>query len=145
MEQKRLLEIRSFEGDGFQPVVQFDSWRIAISNAIETEIIRNFSRHMQTDESFILLRGESALLVAEDKNQIASPTVVPMRLGVVYNVPKGIWHAHRTKAGGQLIIVENADTNENNSETVSVAWEQYIYLAAQIDSALPVEQDIYVL
>ncbi len=57
---ERLLQIRDHQGEGFQPLVYFGSWRVAILRPradTRAEGITVMERHTQTDEVFVLTRG----------------------------------------------------------------------------------------
>ena len=42
----------------------------------------------------------------------------------LYNVKKGVWHTHTLDKDGTVLIVENQDTNDDNSPTKSMSLEQ---------------------
>jgi hypothetical protein len=61
---EELLEVRAHEADGCKPVIDFDSWRVAVLNYSENlrpENIISMQRHNETDEVFVLLHGRSKL------------------------------------------------------------------------------------
>lgn len=41
-----------------------------------------------------------------------------MEPGKIYNVKKGAWHSVILEKGAKVYVVENIDTNEENSEIV---------------------------
>lgn len=48
-----LVEVSDYNAAGYAPVVDFQTWRVAILNYIdelETELIDNFQCHLETDE-----------------------------------------------------------------------------------------------
>ena len=65
-------------------------------------------RHLLTDEAFILLKGQAVLYT--DKEQIQ------MQTSVVYNVPKGEWHHIVVTEDADVLIVENSETGDENTE-----------------------------
>ena len=112
-----LLSIASYAGAGFAPLARFGAWRVAISNALADEELHVLQRHLQTDESFVLLAGTGAMLVAEGEAEVGTAHWVVMEPLKVYTVRRNCWHAHRITAGSSLLIVENEDTGDANSVT----------------------------
>lgn len=103
---------------GFHVLLSNENWRIAVSNLVEDEIPSCLEKHLETDEVFVLLKGEGILLEAGADTVPNAIRNVKMELNDVYNVPKGVWHSHQMKAGSQLLIVENTDTGDHNSQKV---------------------------
>ena len=57
---KKLLEICEFTGIGYQPIIDFSTWRVAILNYIDEirpEKIEKMERHNETNEVFVLIKG----------------------------------------------------------------------------------------
>lgn len=105
------LEIISYEGENYKPLMAFQAWRVAtLNHGPRFEKATYLERHLLTDEVFVLLVGEATLLIGEDA--VREP-LVP---GKVYNVKAGVWHAIETKPGTSCLIVENDDTSRDNSE-----------------------------
>jgi len=71
-------------------------------------------RHMETDEVFVLLQGNAELIIGKELHRIK---MEPFK---IYNVPKGVWHHIFTQEGTKLLIVENIDTDDSNSEYLKV-------------------------
>jgi ureidoglycolate hydrolase len=112
------LEIFSYEGKGYKPLVDFESWRVAILNDIpkyERGNITYLEKHIETDEVFILLKGSCELILAgsgETPGEIERVVMQPER---IYNVKKETWHSCMLLPGTTLVIVENSKTSEKNS------------------------------
>ena len=107
------LEILEYTGVDYKPVVYFEGWRVAYLNYSERfdpEKINKLERHMETDEVFVLLEGRATLLIGENAEE------VPMEKNKTYNVKKGVWHTIATSRDAHVLIVENADTDDTNSE-----------------------------
>jgi hypothetical protein len=64
-------------------------------------------RHNQTDEIFVPWRGRGALFVAT----VAGIELTDMELGVIYDVPRGIWHKLVAINDASWVIFENRDTH----------------------------------
>lgn len=119
MIKKELLEVYSYQGDGFKPLVVYKSWRVAIlnfTNELEPENINRVERHPETDEVFVLTRGMGVLFVGEGEPEIMKLYPQVMEQDVIYNVKPHTWHTIELSRDASVLIVENADTGENNSE-----------------------------
>jgi hypothetical protein len=72
---------------------------------------------METDEIFLLLRGNAVLLMGGiGKRPRDRIKAVRMAANKVYNVRKASWHAVLMKKGAKIFIVENRNTSRSNSE-----------------------------
>ena len=118
MIDEKLLEVRSYDGAGYQPLIDYDKWRVAIlrySDELLPERIFAMQRHDETDEVFVLLQGRCILFLGEGKDTINSITAVDMVLRKLYNVKRGVWHRHTLNNDASVLIVENRDTTIQNS------------------------------
>ena len=107
------IDVYDYTGDNYMTVMRYDKWRVAYLNHGDRFVEENFhkvERHMETDEVFVLLEGEATLIIGEELNKIE------MEKNKVYNIPKGVWHHIFTKEGTKVLIVENEDTCDENSE-----------------------------
>lgn len=111
--------VEIFESDepNYHRLFARDGWRVAVLNHgdrfLETNPLQ-LERHLKTDETFVLIEGEAALLVGEKAERL------PMQKGKIYNFPRGAWHQIRTQPGAKVLIVENDDTSRENSEYLEV-------------------------
>jgi hypothetical protein len=115
---EHLLEIRSYEGAGYQPLIDYDKWRVAILRYCEEllpERIFAMQRHTDTDEVFVLLEGRCILFLGEGNNTITSITGIDLEPRKLYNVKRGVWHSHTLNNDASVLIVENRDTTIQNS------------------------------
>ena len=122
MEIKNGLQIHSYDGAGYLPLVDYESWRVAMLNPQEPSksAIETMQRHMETDEVFVLLTGKCVLFVASDKDEpenLHGEFMEPLK---VYNVPKAYWHASALSDGSSVLIVENRDTTAANSPHINL-------------------------
>ena len=106
------------------PEIEPDRYKLLVGNGRDLLIHRmlaetdsdteeNFEkveRHNETDEVFVLLNGSATLIVGEELNRIE---MEPHKL---YNVPAGVWHHIFTNEDTSVLIVENEDTSDDNSE-----------------------------
>ena len=67
-------------------------------------------RHLLTDEVFVLLSGEARLVIGCDLSK------TEMRIGNIYNVKKGVYHALLMEKDAKVLIVENHNTSRDNTE-----------------------------
>lgn len=107
-----LLQELSNNEEGYHPLLDCNEWRVAVGNTTAAEPPHHLQQHLETDEVFVVLKGMGEMLVSSDGIHLSH---MPMEQGKIYNVPKGVWHAHQMCSGSQLLIVENANTCDNNS------------------------------
>lgn len=128
---ERLLEIRSYDGPGYMPQVDFGAWRVAILNCVEApDLIGRVERHNQTDEVFVLTKGRAVLFVGEGLSRPGSLLPLEMTQGVIYNLKKAIWHTVAMSADASILIVENCDTSELNSDYATATSEERCQIVA---------------
>ena len=98
----------------WQVAVETDRWKVAYLGYCERfGSLTGMERHMETDETFVLLRGKAELYVED--------AVFPMEQGVVYNVKKGEWHHIVVSPDAAVLVMENSDTSPENTEKRSVS------------------------
>ncbi len=116
---EKLLEIREYTGPGYQPVVDFETWRVAILSYLD-EIhpgrIESVERHNETDEVFVMLKGLGILFLGEGEMQVERIYPQVMEFGKVYNVKRGVWHTVVLSPDAAILIVENQNTSRENSD-----------------------------
>ena len=118
MIDEKLLEVRRFEGAGYQPLIDYDKWRVAIlryCDELMPERIFTMQQHNETDEVFVLLEGRCILFLGEGNDAITSINAVDMVPCKLYNVKRGVWHSHTLNNDASVLIVENRDTTIQNS------------------------------
>ncbi|HUH96601.1 MAG TPA: hypothetical protein VLZ89_04530 [Anaerolineales bacterium] len=114
-----LLEIRDYGGAGFRPLVFFGSWRVAILrylDELQPDHIASMERHLETDEVFVLLCGRGTLILGGNGMRCAGVQPQPMEIGRIYNVKRLAWHTILLSLDASVLLVENSDTDEHNSE-----------------------------
>lgn len=112
-EMKYGVEVYDYKGEEYKIAMSYGSWRVAYLNHADTFVEENFEkieRHNETDEVFVLLKGSAVLIIGEELNRIE------MEPHKIYNVPKGVWHHIFTKEGTSVLIIENEDTGDKNSD-----------------------------
>ena len=116
---ENVLEIREYNGEGFRPLILFGGWRVAVLNYLDELLPRNIKRmerHMETDEVFVLWRGRATLLMGGNGAQVDAVTPQVMEPGKLYNVKRAAWHSILMSRDASILLVENVDTAEGNSE-----------------------------
>ncbi len=116
---EELIEVKTFEGQGFQPLVSFGSWRVAALrylDEIAPDRIDSMERHTATDEVFILVAGKGMLILGGNAVQVADPQTIEMKTGDIYNVKKNTWHTIVLSRNAKVILVENEGTGKDNSD-----------------------------
>nr|WP_320010869.1 hypothetical protein [uncultured Desulfobulbus sp.] len=132
---ERILEVKRHDAASYQPLVDFESWRVAILNFSEDllpEHLTRMQRHNETDEVFVLLSGRCILFVgegAETVEQVYAESLVP---GQVYNVKKAVWHTHTLSEDAKVLVVENRDTTYDNSPFVDLSDAQHRALIEKV-------------
>jgi hypothetical protein len=79
---ENLLEIREYNGVGYQALIDFDTWRVAILRWEETclpENITTMERHVQTDEVFVLLQGQGKLILGGNSDVMDCRSASPWK------------------------------------------------------------------
>lgn len=116
-------ETYEYDQIGYQKLFSFNTWRIAILNYIEEldkENIRFFQAHLETDEAFVLLEGDATLFYLD--GDIVKP--IHMEKNKVYNIKKGVYHSHVLSKTCKLLIIEEENTNDDNSPKILLSDEQ---------------------
>lgn len=135
---ENLLEIRSHDGPGYQPQVDYGAWRVAILNYTEApEAIVNVERHNETDEIFVLTRGKGVLFIGDGAAHPERLFPQPMELGKIYNVKKAVWHTVIMSLDASILIVENRDTSKQNSDHSELKPEQKALILETARRELP--------
>lgn len=131
------IEVHQFDGIGYQKLFHFQSWRIAILNYIEElepQNIHRFQAHDLTDESFVLLEGACTLFIFEN-NEIVPIHMEPHN---IYNIKKGVFHSHTLSKNCKLLIIEEENTNDDNSPVMNLnkAQKQQLVTFARMNHGL---------
>jgi len=121
---EELLEIRQYSGAGYKPLIDYGAWRVAILRWEEASLPGNITcmeRHTQTDEVFVLLEGQATLILGG--NSINVDSIQPQRIesGKLYNVKQDAWHTVLLSRDASILIVENRNTGEDNTEYCSLS------------------------
>ena len=122
-----LIEIREHNEPGYMPLVDYQSWRVALLNYTADDLpekINRMQKHNETDEVFVLLAGRCILFLGEGDESVTKVHAVDMELYKLYNVKKGVWHSHTFSEDARVLIVENRNTALENSPFVDLSESQ---------------------
>lgn len=121
------IEIREYTDPGYAPVIDYESWRVAILNYIdELELpnLKTMQKHLLSDEVFVLLKGNFTLFTAGNGEEPGTVQSTRLELYKCYNVKAGVWHTHTLTENSSVLIIENSSTCDDNSPTVKLNEEQ---------------------
>ena len=114
-----LIIVKNFTGEGYKSLVSYGAWRVAIlrySDELEPINLKSVERHTSTDEVFILTGGKVMLILGGNGPEVGELSTFVMKTGEIYNVKKNTWHTVLVSHDAHLVIFENEDTGEENSE-----------------------------
>lgn len=134
----KMIESFKIKENGYHPFLIRDGWQVAQLNYMEEQDIDNIDKidiHFETDEAFVLLRGNAVLITAilEDKK----PTffVKLMEYQTTYNIPKNVWHNIAMKKGSEVLIIEKSNTHLGDFEFFNLNEEQITNLKEKVIKA----------
>lgn len=125
--EKQYIDISSYEGEGYKPVIDYMSWRVAIlryCEELEVQNLKTMQKHNESDEVFVLLGGNCTLFTGGSGDVINNMDGIAMEPMKLYNVKRGVWHTHTLDKEATVLIVENRDTSDLNSPTLKLDTEQ---------------------
>lgn len=139
------MEIHSYSGEGYMPLMHYGKWRVAelryCAELLPQNILK-LQRHKETDEVFILLAGHCTLFLGGNSSRIGEIDGVPMEPLKVYNIHHGAWHSHTLSPDATVLIIENEDTYDGNSPEQELTEEQRVRLMTEADRCAPAGQTI---
>ena len=86
---RHTLEVSSFKGEGYLPLIDFESWRVAelrYIDELEPDKIDNMQKHNETDEVFVVLQGDFTLFLGGNGEEIGEIEAVKLEPLKLYNV-----------------------------------------------------------
>lgn len=122
-----MIEKYIIKDKGFHPFIIRDGWQVALLNYIGDQHIDNIKKidvHFETDEIFILINGEAVLISAAIENDNVEFRTELMKQGIVYNIPKSVWHNVAMREGSEILIVEKSNTHLGDYEFYYLTKEQ---------------------
>jgi hypothetical protein len=128
----QLLDITEYTGEGYQPLIAYGEWRVAILRYIDELLPHNIGkmqRHNNTDEIFVLLQGRCILFIGTGTDRVAEILAEDMQPLKLYNMKRGTWHTHTLDQHATVLIIENDDTGPGNSPEIDLSAEQRAQLS----------------
>ena len=116
---ERLLEVRQYDGEGYRPLIDFGTWRVAILRwepSMETDKITYMERHTLTDEVFVLLQGDATIILGGNSTQVDGTYPQKLEGCKFFNVKQNAWHTVILSPDASILIVEENNTGEKNTE-----------------------------
>lgn len=113
--QDHRVDAFGWDGEGYQPFVSHRDWLVALMNwepRFDPTNVGRVERHNQTDEVFVLTRGQGVLFIDDDE----TIQVFDMEPGKIYNVTAGTWHSVIGIHESSWLIVESNDTSKENTD-----------------------------
>ena len=104
--------------EGFKILSRNEKWMIAVLNILPQFLRDNISaweRHTETDEAFLLLEGSCTMLVAGNGEKTGDIEAVPLKRNEIFVAKKYAWHTHILSEDAKVLVIENSDTNEDNT------------------------------
>jgi mannose-6-phosphate isomerase-like protein (cupin superfamily) len=126
------VDIYEYDGLGYNPLLLTPNWQAAILNwdpSCERENLREIERHNHTDEVFVLLRGRAVLFARRENEALQAYELKP---GVIYNVPKRVWHGLVADKEASFLIVEDLNTHLHDTEVRPIMENELMELDAQL-------------
>lgn len=123
----KYIDVKSYLGEGYLPMIDYESWRVAIlryCEELEIQNLKTMQKHEESDEVFVLLKGNCMLFAGGDGEDIQEVSGILMEPLKLYNVKKGVWHTHTLDQEGTVLIVENRNTSNENSPTKQLEIKQ---------------------
>lgn len=118
-----MLVIREYTGEGYLPLIEYGSWRagfLRYTDEMKPQKLRSMHRHDLTDEVFVLLSGRCILFLGEGEDKIESIYAQEMQPLKLYNIRQSCWHAYTLTPDSTVLIIENRDTNHENSAKIDL-------------------------
>lgn len=124
---ENLIIVESYDGEGVGGELAANEYRCSFLNYLPRlipEKVVSMQKHMETDETFVLLKGTAWLFLAEGYDQPDQIHCVKLEAEKSYTVPLGIWHAPVMSKDARILLIENNNTTDENSPRVQLSEEQ---------------------
>lgn len=134
MEQNGVEQIE-FPKEDYLPLKDYEGWRVAVLKSCENtnlEKIDWMQKHLETDEVFVLLQGKCTLLLAGDGDIPQDVKTIEMVPHKLYSIKKGYWHNHVLDEQGEVLIVENQNTSDDNSPTYHMNMDEIMRMRSAV-------------
>ena len=125
--KKEWIDVCSYDGEGYLPLITYQSWRVAelrYCEELEVKNLDKMQKHDETDEVFVLLEGDFTLFLGGNGEHIGEIEAIKLEPLKLYNVKRGTYHTHTPEKNSTVLIVENVDTTDDNSPKEKLTLEQ---------------------
>ena len=132
---QKLVEIGEYFGVGFQPVLNFSGWRVAMKrygDGTQPAKFHSVDRHNETNEVFILTEGKAEMLLMEGDDTPTTFHLFPMDLNVAYSVQQSAWHNVFMSEDAHIIVFERSNTARENSDQFELDAETVAAVRARV-------------
>ncbi len=117
-----IKENNNKNGSGFDTIHTYDAWKVVFITYSEQygefEKANLVKRHTETDEVFVLLKGEARLYTQDADEPFLRTDLEKEKL---YCVKKNTWHHLYVSSDALLVVVENSNTIIENTERKNLA------------------------
>lgn len=134
-----MIETYYHAEEGYNPFLIREGWQVAQLNYVEKhglDDIDQVEAHKDTDEVFILFKGNAVLVEAQMEAEGIRFDCLCMKPGVTYNVPAGAWHEIAMDRDAEIIIVERANTHKQDCSYIRLTDSQKQDLYSKIKEQL---------
>lgn len=124
---KDLIIVKSYDGEGVGGELAANEYRCSFLNYLPRlvpERVVSMQKHMESDETFVLLTGNAWIFLADGCDQPDHIHCVKLEQEKSYTVPLGIWHAPVMSKDAKILLIENNSTSDDNSPRVPLSEKQ---------------------
>ena len=112
-----MIECIGKASDGFCQMVKTDKWQLAfITHSESYGELKEFKRHMTTDEAMVLVKGSAVLYTFEEGEIIE----IELKQNVVYNIITATWHHLKVSEDALVIVAEDSNITTKDSDRMKV-------------------------
>ena len=132
------FETYQIKEKGYHPFLIREGWQVAQLNYTEEQDIENINKidvHFETDEAFVLLRGNAVLITAILENKKPIFFVKLMECNTTYTIPKNVWHNIAMKKDCEVLIIEKSNTHLGDFKFFYLNEEQTTKLKEKVIQA----------
>lgn len=134
-----MIETYFHKGEGYAPFLIREGWQVAQLNYLPGHGFEEIGRmevHRDTDEVFILFKGNAVLIEGNSQRDGIQFFCEKMRPGITYNIPAGTWHNIAMDADTEIIIVEKSGTHTNDCDYLDLEQPDQMNLYMRIKREL---------
>lgn len=135
----KLIEEYTYNKEGYNPSLISEGWQVAFLNYTATESLDSIDKldiHLKTDEAFILLFGQAALIAAKITERDITYDIVDMKQYVIYNIPVNTWHKIAMYPGSKVCIIEKHLTHLSDFKFYHLSTEQKEVLKKEVNRCI---------